>query len=104
MRYVCSLVTIFALSVSLAGAAPAQKRRKRPAPSALTAEKIRRDIVGMSVETSSSDGSNKTRWTFAEDELKEIEVRESETKGFVTYVVVHMRTGTNQSSCTTSCC
>lgn len=104
MRYVCSLVTIFALSVSLAGAAPAQKRRKGPAPSALTAEKIRRDIVGMSVETSSSDGGNKTRWTFAEDELKEIEVRESETKGFVTYVVVHMRTGTNQSSCTTSCC
>jgi hypothetical protein len=94
MRYVCSLVTIFALTVSLA-AAPAQKRRKRPAPPAVTAEKIRRDIVGMSVDTSSSDGSNKTRWTFAEDELKEIEVRESETKGFITYVVIRMRTGDN---------
>jgi hypothetical protein len=93
MRYVCSLVTIFALSVSLAAAAPAQKRRKRPAPPAVTAEKIRRDIVGMSVDASSGDGSNKTRWTFAEDELKEIEVRESETKGFITYVVIHMRTG-----------
>lgn len=93
MRYVCSLVAIFALTVSIAGAAPAQKRRKRPAPPAVTAEKIRRDIVGMSVETSLSDGSNKTRWTFAEDELKEIEVRESETKGFITYVVIHMRTG-----------
>lgn len=92
MRYVCSLVTIFALSVSLA-AAPAQKRRKRPAPPAVTAEKIRRDIVGMSVETSMSDGSNKTRWTFAADELKEIEVRESETKGFITYIVIRMRTG-----------
>lgn len=92
MRYVCSLVTIFALTVSLA-AAPAQKRRKRPAPPAVTAEKIRRDIVGMSVDTSSSDGSNKTRWTFSADELKEIEVRESEIKGFITYVVIHMRTG-----------
>lgn len=93
MRYVCSLVTIFALSVSLAAATPAQKRRKRPAPAAVTAEKIRRDIVGMSVDASSGDGGNKTRWTFAEDELKEIEVRESETKGFITYVVIHMRTG-----------
>lgn len=95
MRYPASLITIFALTVSLAAAAPAQKRRKRPAPAptAVSAEKIRRDIVGMSVDTSSSDGSNKTRWTFAEDELKEIEVRESETKGFITYVVIRMRTG-----------
>ena len=93
MRYLASLVAIFALSVSLAGAAPAQKRRKRPAPPAVTAEKIRRDIVGISVDTSSADGGNKTRWTFAEDELKEVEVRESETKGFITYVVIRMRTG-----------
>jgi hypothetical protein len=93
MRYLASLVAIFALSVSLAGAAPAQKRRKRPAPSTVGAEKIRRDIVGMSVDTSQSDGRNKTRWTFAADELKEIEVKESETKGFITYVVIHMRTG-----------
>jgi hypothetical protein len=95
MRYLASLITIFALTVSLATAAPAQKRRKRPtpAPTAVSAEKIRRDIVGKSVDTSTSDGSNKTRWTFAEDELKEIEVKESETKGFITYVVIRMRTG-----------
>lgn len=93
MRYLATIVTIFALTVSLAGAAPAQRRRKRPTPPAVSAEKIRRDIVGMSVDTSSSDGGNKTRWTFAEDELKEIEVKQSETKGFITYVVIHMRTG-----------
>jgi hypothetical protein len=93
MRYVTSLLTVFALIASLAATAPAQRRRKRPAPPAVTAEKIRRDIVGMSVDTSLSDGSNKTRWTFAEDELKEIEVKESETKGFITYVVIRMRTG-----------
>lgn len=93
MRYLASLITILALTVSFATAAPSQKRRKRPAPPAVTAEKVRRDIVGMSVETSSSDGSSKTRWTFADDELKEIEVKESETKGFITYVVIGMRTG-----------
>lgn len=78
---------------TLPASVPAQRRRKRPTPPAVSAEKIRRDIVGMSVDTSLSDGSNKTRWTFAADELKEIEVKQSETKGFITYVVVHMRTG-----------
>jgi hypothetical protein len=47
----------------------------------------------MSVPTSSIDGRTKTRWTFAEDELKEIEIKARETKGFITYVVIHMRTG-----------
>lgn len=94
MRYVTSLLTVFALTASLAAPAPAQRRRgKRPAATAVSAEKIRRDIVGMSVDTSLGDGSNKIRWTFAADELKEIEIRQSETKGFITYVVIHMRTG-----------
>lgn len=97
MRYVTSLITVFALAASLAASTPAQRRRgKRPAAPAVTAEKIRRDIVGKSVHASLSDGSSKTRWTLAADELKEIRIKESETKGFITYVNVHMHTGEEQ--------
>jgi|GEM_PF-2941503 len=93
MRCAFSLVTIIALTSTLASASLAQKRRQRPVIPAITIEKIRRDIVGMTVPTASSDGSNQTSWTFAADELKEIEIKERETKGFVTFVVIHMRTG-----------
>jgi hypothetical protein len=51
MRHVTSLITVFRLAASLAASAPAQRRRgKRPAPSAVSAEKIRRDIAGKSAD------------------------------------------------------
>ena len=82
---------IFILLLTFSDSVLAQKRKRQSSSPKISVAKIYKDIIGKAVTSISPEGTE-TRWTFEENEPREIQILQSKLAGDETYITIKMFT------------